>query len=45
MAQVLDQGMPAGDTVGGCGLLKATHGPQPLFEVAMIPLNTVIQIA
>jgi hypothetical protein len=34
----------AGEDVDGRGLFEAAHGAQPLFEVAMIPLNAIIQI-
>ncbi len=44
VAQILDEGVTAGNDVDGRGLFEAAHGAQPLFEVTMIPLNAIIQI-
>ncbi len=44
IAQIPDECVTAGNDIDGRGLLEAAHGAQPLFEVAMIPLNAIIQI-
>ncbi len=43
-AQVPHAGMPTGDDVGADALLAATHRPQPLLQMPMIPRKAGVEV-
>ncbi len=45
IAQVPDESMPPCDDASGRCLLKAAHGSEALFEVTMISLAAVVEVA
>ncbi len=44
IAEVLDEGMSTRDDVRADGLLEAAHGPQPLLQMPMIPLQAIVEV-
>lgn len=45
IAQILDEGVTAGNDVDGRGLLEAAHGIESLFEVVIVALEAIIEVA
>jgi hypothetical protein len=44
VAEILYQGMASREHVGSRQLLEPAHGPSPLLEMAVIPLQAVSQM-
>ncbi len=44
VAEVLHEGMATGDDAGTARLLEPTHGIQPLFQVAVVALHSIVQV-
>ena len=45
VAQILDECVTADNDVDGRGLFETAHGSHPLLQVAVVALDTVIQVA